>query len=277
MILFLIKRYKIKPLETLRHIFSKFAGSCGLSRGKTTDTQHGRVLEAEVNPNDDTYWDYRETFARPTVIQRARRSLHKSLTGLRRINPLDLNPVRARTWRAGTSSRSSFSSISFSSIFRRRSVVSSHPSISQVSLFADRSGRASVPPSPPPLPPLPPLYSAFQSAQSSSMSRQSISHVQDNIEGGLSLIKIPPPALKSTGSHTISQVISPSTESKTHSVNYVPGWKKFHLPHKLQSGVAMSQEFEKPLPPAPPPTSPGIWLETQEPPGFLSDKERAWI
>ena len=97
------------------------------------------------------------------------------------------------------------------------------------------------------------------------------------MEVGLSPIKIPLPVLQSTGNHTISQVISPSADRKASSINYVPGWKKFHLPRKLQSGVEMSQEFEKPLPPAPLPTSPGIWLETQGTPGFLSDKERAWI
>ncbi|KIM94788.1 hypothetical protein OIDMADRAFT_34792 [Oidiodendron maius Zn] len=106
-IFFLCKRYKVKLPETLRHIFGNFGGPCCLSRGKTTDTQHDSVLEAEVNANDNMYWNYRETFARPTVIQKARRSLHKSLTGLRRVNPLGLNPVQTRTtWTATPSRRS---------------------------------------------------------------------------------------------------------------------------------------------------------------------------
>ena len=175
-----------------------------MSRGKTTDTQHGRVLEAEVNPNDDRYWDYRETFARPTVIQRARRSLHKSLTGLRRVNPLGLNPVQARTTWTGNPSRRSFSSI-----FQRRSVVSTHPSVSQVSLFPDLSGTVSVPPSPPPLPP---LYTAFPSARPSSIPGQWTGLIQDDTKGSFAPMKAPPAVFKPTENRRISQVTPTSLQ-----------------------------------------------------------------
>ena len=204
MIFFLCKRFKVLLPETLRHIFGNFGGPCCLSRGKTTDTQHDSALEAEVNANDNMYWNYRETFARPTVIQQARRSLHKSLTGLRRVNPLGLNPVQARTTWTGNPSRRSFSSI-----FQRRSVVSTHPSVSQVSLFPDLSGTASVPPSPPPLPP---LYTAFPSARPSSIPGQWTGLIQDDTKGSFAPMKAPPAVFKPTENRRISQVTPTSLQ-----------------------------------------------------------------
>jgi hypothetical protein len=191
------------------------------------------------------------------MIQKARRSLHKPLTGLRRINPLGLNPVARETTGPGTPSRKSFSSF-----FRRRSVASSHPTASRVSLLLEQSRGAGVPQSPPPLPP---WNTAYPSLRPSSMPGRWTGFGQDETSGSLSPLKMPPPAHKLTSHHRISQVTNNSTESKAHSVKSVPGWVKFHLPSGLQSGGTMTQESEKPLPSVPPVISPGLWLKTNFP------------
>lgn len=226
------------------------------------DTQPGSQIEAQVESTSNTNWDYRETFARPTMIQKARRSLHKPLTGLRRINPLGLNPIAPETTGPGTPSRKSFSSF-----FHRRSVASSHPTASQVSLLLEQSRGAGVPQSPPPLPP---LYTAFPPVRPSSMPGRSTGLGQDETSGSLSPLKMRLPAHKLTSHHRISQVTNNSTESKANSIKSVPGWVKFHLPSGLQSGGTMTQESEKPLPSVPPGISPGLWLKTKVLPRFYS-------
>lgn len=163
---------------------------------------------------------------------------------------MGVNPVASEKTGPGTPSRKSFSSF-----FHRRSVASSHPTASQVSLLLEQSGGAGVAQLPPPPPP---LYTAFPSLRPSSMPGRSTGLGQDETSGSLSPLKMPPLAHRPISHHGISQVTNNSTGSKGHSVKSVPSWVKFHLPSRLQSGGTITQESEKPVPSVPPSISPGL-------------------
>lgn len=245
LVFFLFKRCKIKLPKTL----GSCEGFCWLPGSGTADTRTDSRLEEKGNSIGSSNWDYRETFARPTMIQKARRSLHKSLTGLSRVNPLGLNPVGPQTTGVGTPRRKSFSSF-----FHQRSLTSTRPIQGFFSL--DESSSVSVPPQPPP--PLPPQYTAFLSLRPSSMPDRPTELVQDVKSNPLSPQEMPPRAFKPVSHHRISQITNVSTESKAHSVRSVRDWVKFHLPRRLQRDGAAAQQSEKPLPPTTLYTSPGL-------------------
>jgi hypothetical protein len=194
------------------------------------------------------------------MIQKARRSLHKPLTGLRWINPLGLHPVDGQTTGPGTPKRKSFSSF-----FHRRSAASSHHSPSQVSLLLGQSGSASVPQSPPPLPP---LYTAFPPHRPLSMPSRPTGFSEEEMNSPGLPLRMPPPAHKPTSHHRISQITNYSAESKAPSAKSVSGWVKFHLPRKLPSSTTATQESEKPLPQVPHGLSPSSWWKSKTPPRF---------
>lgn len=246
LIFLLFKRFKIKLPRTLpsyvRTILGKCGGCCWLSGRKPAKELPVSLLNEKANSNGTPIWDYQESFARPTMIQRARQSLHNSLARLSQINPLGLNPIGSQTIRAGTPNRKSFSSF-----FHRRSVASTQPNASLVSIFSDESGSTSVPPPPPPLPP---EYTAFLSIRPSSMPEWPAGPVQDDKSNPLLNLEKPPRTLKPI-SHHRSFITNIPTDNKAHSAKHVPGWVKFHLPSKLRSGVAVAQASEKDLPPIP--------------------------
>lgn len=186
-----------------------------MSSRKKANTRTDSVLEEKVNPSGNINWDYRETFARPTIIQKARRSLHKSLRRLSRVNPLSLHPVGPQTTGAGTPSRKSFGSF-----FHWGSIASTPHNASQVSFFSDDAGSVRDPQSPPPLPP---QYTAFLSLRPSSMPDRPTGLVgDDKIIPSLPL-EMPPPAFKPTSHRRPSQITNISIESKAYSVKSVPG------------------------------------------------------
>ena len=119
-----------------------------LSRSRTPDAMSDSLLTRDPGSSDNPTWDYRTTFARPTVAEKTRRSppLRKSLT--RHLwfkpnpNPLELNPV------IGARPPSLKSVTSF---FHRLSAASNHNSI----------GQSEGPINPPPPPLLPPPYTGI--------------------------------------------------------------------------------------------------------------------
>ncbi|KAH9203236.1 hypothetical protein DL95DRAFT_472577, partial [Leptodontidium sp. 2 PMI_412] len=104
LIFLFFKRRRAEPPEVLPNPLRRPPGTWGkfrwLSRSQTPDVMSDSLLPAEVSSSGSLAWDYQATFARPTVIEKARRSLRKSLTGLRRVNPLGQNPVKPQARKA---------------------------------------------------------------------------------------------------------------------------------------------------------------------------------
>ncbi|PVH67280.1 hypothetical protein DL98DRAFT_523416 [Cadophora sp. DSE1049] len=71
---------------------------------------------------------------------------------------------------------------------------------------------------------------------------------------------MPPQALQLPWHHRNSDMTAASAESESHSFKSVPGWVKFHYPHRLGSSGGEPQKSEKALP-LPPLVSPGSWLK----------------
>lgn len=189
------------------------------------------LLTAEVGSSGSPAWDYRATFARPTLTEKARRSLRKSLTRFLRFNPLGLNPVPPQATGARTPSRRSFTSL-----FHRFSAASTHRSDFCPSFLQSQSGCVIDPQSPPPLPPPPAGFPPMPP-------------------------QVPPQALQRPWNHRNSQIIMASEESESRSFKSMPRWVKFHYPHRSRSGGVVPQGSWKALPPLP--ISPGSCLKAE--------------
>ncbi|KAH6708795.1 hypothetical protein BKA61DRAFT_738707 [Leptodontidium sp. MPI-SDFR-AT-0119] len=208
-----------------------------LSRSQTPDVMSDSLLPAEVGSSGSPAWDYQATFARPTVIEKARRSLRKSLTGLRQGNPLGQNPQarKARIPRAASTYRGTF----------RRSFLQG------------QSGSVTDPQSPPPLPP---LYAALPSPRPPTLSGRPTEPAQSDTDDSPRPLTMPPQTLQLPWHHRNSHMTAASAESESCSFKSVPGWVKFYYPHRLRSSGGEPQESEKALP-LPPLVSPGSWLK----------------
>jgi len=147
LIFLLFKRHRGELPKALPCLARRVLGRW-LAHDQTPDTMSDSLLTPEVGARGSLTWDYRETFAQPTVMVKTRRSQPKSLTGLVRFNPLGLNPVSLQTTGTGTPSRNSF--VSF---FHRHSTTSTYHSDSCPSNLQGQSGIVSDPQAPPPFPP----------------------------------------------------------------------------------------------------------------------------
>ncbi|KAF8847613.1 hypothetical protein BDZ45DRAFT_316156 [Acephala macrosclerotiorum] len=237
--------------STIRRLPGTWGNPRWLSHRQSPHAMSESLLEVEVGSSGGLAWDYQATFARPTVIEKARRPLRKSLKGLLRINPLGLNPATPQVTGVKTPSRKSFASL-----FHRRSTASTHHSAP--SLLQDQSGSVIDPQSPPPIPP---PYAALPSPQPSAMSGQSIEFAQSNTDDSprpqTMPPQIPPQALQLPWHHR-SQMTMASTQSEARSFKSVPGWVKFHYSHRLCNGGGRPEESGTALPVPTP--SPGSWL-----------------
>jgi hypothetical protein len=199
------------------------------------------LLTAEVGSSGSPTWDYRATFARPTVTEKARRSLRESLTRLLRFNPLGLDPATPQGRGARTPSRKSFASTRHSAFC---------PSFLQ-----DQSGSVINPQSSPPLPPRRP----------SAIPGWPREFAQSDTDGSpqpqTRPPQVPPQALQRSWHYRNSQMTIASEESEARSFKSVPGWVKFHYPHGSHSGGGAPREPWKVLPPLP--ISPGSWLKAK--------------
>lgn len=232
MILYFFKRRRAasqKPMPCLERCLPLPWGSSSRHPyHQTPDAMPAPLLVPEVGSRDNLAWDYQATFARPTIIERARRSIGKSLTGLGQINPLKLNPNTPEDQGIRTPNRKSIASF-----FHRRSVASSHQSDPRPSPFED-----SVITDPQTPPPLPPPYSAFPIPRP---------------------VTMPPSTLQRPLPNRNSQITTVSKESKAHSFKSIPEWVKFHYPRgSKRSAPEAHRESQKTLPSLP--NSPSSWL-----------------
>ena len=188
-------------------------------------------------------WDYRSTFARPTVTEKQRRSLPRSLRRLVRFNPLGQNPVAPHATGPGSPSRKSFASF-----FSRRSAASASRSVIDVE-------------SPPALPPLP---FGFPSPRPPAISHPSREFTQSNTDIFLRLQTMPPlfPPQSFQRSHRNSHTTMASEASETRSSKSVPGLVKFHYPCRSHPNRELPRDSSMPLP-APQAVSPGLWLKAK--------------
>jgi hypothetical protein len=72
---------------------------------------------------------------------------------------------------------------------------------------------------------------------------------------------MPPQAFQLPWQYRNGQLTVASEESEAPSFKSVPGWVKFHYPHRSRSGTGVPQESCKSLPPLP--LSPGSWLKAK--------------
>jgi hypothetical protein len=224
-----------------------------LSRIQTPDAMSDSLLAAEVGSSSPA-WDYQATFAPPTVIEKARRSLPKSLTRLLRVNPLGLNPVAPQATWAKTPSRKSFASF-----FHRRSAASTHRSAFSPSFLQGQSGSVIDQQSPPPIPP---LDAALPSPRPSGRSIELPQSGTDDSQWPLATpTQVPPRALRLSWHNRNSQITMASAESEARSFKSMPGWVKFDYSHRLRSDREVPQDSGKALLPPPLPISPGSWLK----------------
>lgn len=209
----------------VRRLPGTWGNSRWLSRYQIPDAMSDSLLIAEVGSSGSPAWDYRATFARPTLMEKARRSLRKSLTRICRFNPLGLNPVTPQSTGAITPSRRSFASF-----FHRFSATSTHHSDFCPSFLQDPPISVIDPQSPPPLPP--PRPSAI-----SGWSREfPQSDTDDSPRPRTMAPQVPLLALQRPWHHRSSQITMACEESKARSFKSVPGWVKFHYPHRSRSG-----------------------------------------
>ena len=201
------------------------------------------LLTTESGSRENLGWDYRSTFAQPTVPQKPRHSLSRSLRKLVRMNPLGQNPVTPSVPGGESSSRNSFASF-----FRRRSTASTSPSL------ADEE-------SPPPLPPLPAM---FQPPRPPPSFPGEIP--QNDTENFLRPPTIPaevlPPAFHRSWCYRNSQTSLASENSDARSFQSVPGWIKFHYPRRSHNERMVSQASGPALI-APQAVSPAAWLKAK--------------
>ncbi|KAE9373558.1 hypothetical protein N431DRAFT_534992 [Stipitochalara longipes BDJ] len=222
-------------------LFTKRGHSRWPSRSRTPPEIPNSLLAAEDSSRGSLSWDYRSTFARPIVPKNSRRSLSRSLRKLVRLNPLGQNPVASRAPGEGTSSRNSFASY-----FWRRSTASMSPSFMDVE-------------SPPPLPPLPATLHSPQPL-TTSISRESVQ--SDFLQPPTIPAEVLPPGFHRSWCYRNSQTSLASEDSDARSFKSVPGWVKFHYPHRSRNEITVSQ---RPAPAlvAPQAISPGSWLKAK--------------
>ena len=216
------------------------------------------LLAAEVGISGSPAWDYRATFALPTVIEKAKRSLRKSLTGLYWVNPLDQHPVMPQATEART-----LSSESFTSVFHRRTAASTHRNTFRPLFLQGQSGSVTDLQSPAPLPPLdtaiPPPQPSTTSGRSTELAQ---SDTDDSPQPLAMPLQVPPQAFQLPWHHRNSQMTMASVESEAHSFKSVPGWVKFHYSDERRVG-GVSYESGKALPLSPLPTPPSSWLKAK--------------
>ncbi|KAH6669581.1 hypothetical protein B0J14DRAFT_122443 [Halenospora varia] len=227
----------------------RWLGTGGDSRwwsySQTPEEMSDSLLTADVGSRRSLGWDYRSTFAPPAVTRKSRRSLPRSLRRLVQFNPLGQNPVTPHAPGEGTSNRNSFASF-----FHRRSTASASRSVIDVE-------------SPPSLPPLP---AGFPPPRSPAISRRPREIVQSDTEDFLRPQTLPaevlPPTFHRSWCYRNSQITLASEESDARSFKSVPGWVKFHYPHRMRNDRGALLD-SRPALPAPQTTSPGSWLKAK--------------
>jgi hypothetical protein len=242
-IFILFKRYRGNIPKALQCFpRSRLRTTRWLSRNQTAPEMSDSLLTSEAGSRGSLGWDYRSTFARPTVTEKSRRSLPRSLRRLVRFNPLGQNPVLPRASGEDTPIRNSFASF-----FRRRSTASRNmiDEESPPSLPALPSGFA--------LPRPPPMF----------VSRLSLDSDTDEVLRSQPLpAEALPPTFHRSWCYRNSQTTIASLESETHSFVSVPGWVKFHYPRISHNDRGVDGESSTPLP-APQALSPGSWLKAK--------------
>jgi hypothetical protein len=229
----------------VRRLPGTWGNSCWLSRSQKPDAMSDSLLAAEAGSSGSAAWDYRSTFAQPTVIKKARQSPRKLLF---RTNPLGLNPVKPESEGARTPSPKSF--VSF---FHWRSAASTRRS-SFRPFLQGQSGSVIDPQSPLPPNAAPPF------ARPSAMSGRSTELRPSDTNGFSRPLtmppQLPPLALQLPWHNRDSQITMTSTESEARSIKSAPGWLKFHYPHRSRNGD-VPQGPGKALPPPSLPIPPG--------------------
>jgi hypothetical protein len=248
LILLLCRRYRGEISKALPCLARRRLTPGSNSRWWTRNQRPPEISDALLTPEaglrGSVGWDYRSTFARPTVTEKSRRSLPRSLRRLVRFNPLRQNPVTPHTPGEGTPSRNSF--VSF---FRRRSTASAARSVIDVE-------------SPPSLPPLPAVLSPPR-PPAISVSRDLVQSDPDEFLRPQAFpIQVLPPAFNRSWCYRNSQTTLASVESETRSFVSVPGWVKFHYPRISHNDRGVRGESSTPLP-APQAVSPGSWLKAK--------------
>ncbi|KAH8780560.1 hypothetical protein F5882DRAFT_379750 [Hyaloscypha sp. PMI_1271] len=248
LILLLFRRYRGEIPKALPCLARRRLTPGSISRWWTQNQTPPEISDALLTPKAGSRgslgWDYRATFARPTVIEKSRRSLPRSLRRLVRFNPLRQNPVAPHAPGEGTPSRSSFASF-----FRRRSTASVARSVIDVE-------------SPPSLPPLPAGLSPPR-PPTISVSRDFVqSEADEFLRPQAFPIQVLPPAFHRSWCYRNSQTSLASVESENRSFVSVPGWVKFHYPRISGNDRGVYGESSTPLP-APQALSPGSWLNAK--------------
>lgn len=201
-------------------------------------------------------WDYRDTFAPPTLVQRVRQSLTRSFLGLQRVTHASMAPTPPTTT-VRSPSRNSLTA------FLQPSVTSIHPRASQACLNSDEIRSHRIGQSSTPLPPNTPRYSIFPFIQhQESNSTSQLTNLNRSNSFLLSLT-LPSPTLKLPWLNRLSHSTHSSTEKRELAFKSARSWVRFHLPLRLQKSGAVTRDDEKSLMPEHPPIPPSGWLRSK--------------